>query len=91
MMENKLKKLFDYQRFEQNKKLGKLIKETEKRYAAELSDEDLSLVNAAGDPEIPEAIKDGSRTHEACKDGRVVTADVIIKNTAASALDSPHP
>ncbi|MBQ0037200.1 MAG: hypothetical protein KBS74_00850 [Clostridiales bacterium] len=51
-MENKLKKLFDYQRFEKNEKLEKLIQETEIRYAVELSDDDLSLVNAAGEPEI---------------------------------------
>ena len=47
--EKKLKKLFDYQRFEKNEKLEKLIRETESRYAKELSDADLSLVNAAGD------------------------------------------
>ena len=46
-MEKKLKKLFDYQRFEQNAKLEKLIQETESRYAKELSEEDLSLVFAA--------------------------------------------
>ena len=48
-MEKKLKKLFDYQRFEQNTKLEKLIQETENRYAKELSEEDLSLVSAAGE------------------------------------------
>ena len=48
-MENKLKKLFDYQRFEKNEKLEKLINEAEWRYAAELSDDDLSKVNAAGE------------------------------------------
>ena len=51
-MEKKLKKLFDYQRFEKNEKLEKLIRETESRYAKELSDDDLTLVNAAGGPEI---------------------------------------
>ena len=50
-MEDQLKKLFEYQRFEQNEKLGKLIQETEGRYAAELSDDDLSLVSAAGEHE----------------------------------------
>lgn len=48
-MEKKLKKLFDYQRFEKNERLEKLIRETESRYAKELSDDDLSLVNAAGE------------------------------------------
>ena len=52
-MEKKLKKLFDYQRFEKNERLEKLIRETESRYAKELSDADLSLVNAAGDMIAP--------------------------------------
>ncbi len=51
-MEKKLKRLFDYQRFEKNERLEKLIHETESRYAKELSDDDLSLVNAAGETEI---------------------------------------
>lgn len=49
-MENKLKALFDYQRFEKNERLERLIRETENGYAAEISDDDLSLVNAAGEP-----------------------------------------
>lgn len=48
-MERKLKSLFDYQKFEKNSRLEKLISETENRYARELSDDDLSFVNAAGD------------------------------------------
>ena len=47
--EQKLKKLFDYQRFEKNSKLENLIRETENRYYTELSDDDLSFVNAAGE------------------------------------------
>ena len=62
-MENKLKKLFDYQRFENNAKLEKLIRETETHYAAELSDVDLLLVNAAGEPEI-DIISCGSTPQE---------------------------
>ena len=50
-MEMILKKLFDYQRFEQNEKLDKLIGEAESRYEKALSDDDLDLVNAAGEPE----------------------------------------
>ena len=50
-MEAKLKKLFDYQRFEQSPRLEKLISETQARSAAVLSDEDLELVSAAGAPE----------------------------------------
>lgn len=48
-MENKLRKLFDYQRFENNPRLAKLIEETEARSAQYLSDEDLFFVNAAGE------------------------------------------
>lgn len=48
-MEKKLKVLFDYQHFERNAHLAKLISETESQYARELSDEDLTLVNAAGE------------------------------------------
>ena len=47
--EQKLKKLFDLQKFAKNEKLEKLVQEAESRYAAELSDEDLSFVNAAGE------------------------------------------
>lgn len=49
-MEEKLKKLFDYQKFEKNPRLEKLIEESEARYkAAELSDESLEMVSAAGE------------------------------------------
>ena len=48
-MEKKLRELFDYQRFEPNERLSGLIRETENRYGTELSDEELSLVAAAGE------------------------------------------
>ena len=48
-IDKKLKKVFDFQRFEQNERLGKLISEAADD-AVELSDGDLSQVNAAGDP-----------------------------------------
>ncbi|MDO4811274.1 MAG: hypothetical protein Q3985_04940 [Eubacteriales bacterium] len=48
-MENKLKKLFEYQKFEQNERLAKLIAETEARQPAEISDDDLEMVAAAGE------------------------------------------
>lgn len=51
-MENMLKKLFDYQKFENNARLSSLIKETEERYSAALSDEELFMVAAAGEPEL---------------------------------------
>lgn len=52
-MENRLRALFDYQRFEKNAHLERLINETESRYAMELSDDDLDMLNAAGVPDMP--------------------------------------
>ncbi len=51
-MEKKLKMLFDYQRFEKNAKLEKLISETQDSFAKELSDDELLFVNAAGEPDL---------------------------------------
>lgn len=51
-MEEKLKILFDYQRFRRNERLEKLIESYDAGTAVALSVEDLSLVNAAGSPEI---------------------------------------
>lgn len=48
-MEKKLKSLFEFQRFAGNDRIAKMIEETNNRYAAELSDDDIALVNAAGD------------------------------------------
>ena len=48
-MENKLKALFDYQKFEKNEHLQKIIADTENYYGKELDDNDLFFVNAAGD------------------------------------------
>lgn len=48
-VENKLKKLFEFQRFEKNAKLEALIAETRERYDAALSDDDLEMVAAAGE------------------------------------------
>ena len=46
-----LSSLFDYQRFDSEESLQRLIDETEERYAGtELSDGALSTVSAAGDP-----------------------------------------
>lgn len=50
-MEKKVKSIFEFQRFEGNPRLQKLIEETENRFARELADEDLWLVNAAGVPD----------------------------------------
>ena len=48
-MKNEIKKLFDYQRFENNARLADIISQTESRYKKALSDEELFLVNAAGE------------------------------------------
>ena len=60
-MENKLKKLFEYQRFEKNAKLDAMIAQTRARYDAALSDEDLEMVAAAGEVnELDKAPEDGT-------------------------------
>ena len=48
-MENKLKQLFDYQRFAHNERLAALIEETEEAADETLSDDLLSTVSAAGE------------------------------------------
>lgn len=48
-MENEIKKLFDYQRFENNARLASIISQTEERYGKALSEEELFFVNAAGE------------------------------------------
>ena len=48
-MEQKLTKLFDFQRFEKNAHLEAVIRSAEADYASELSDDELSWVAAAGD------------------------------------------
>ena len=57
-MENKLKSMFEFQRFQNNPRLAKLISETESRYGAELSDDDLFGVNAAGEIPAPDSDED---------------------------------
>lgn len=48
-MDEKLKKLFDYQKFENNKRLGAIISKSQDRLSASLEDDDLDIVYAAGD------------------------------------------
>lgn len=50
-MERKLSKLFDFQRFSGNKRLGLVIATVESRYAGALSENDLKMVSAAGESE----------------------------------------
>lgn len=54
-MESKLKKLFDFQRFEGNASLQSLIDDVHSRYAMrELDMDDMVRVNAAGCSDDPE-------------------------------------
>ena len=59
-MENKLKQLFGYQRFAQNRDLQQVIDNVHAKYAKrELALDDLEMINAAGVPELPDRRKDG--------------------------------
>ncbi|TGY92618.1 hypothetical protein E5329_19410 [Petralouisia muris] len=49
MMEEELRRLFDFQKFSENLRLAEMLDETEKRYGEALSDEELEQVNAAGE------------------------------------------
>ena len=55
----KLTALFNYQRFERNKRLQALIDDTERRCICSLSDDDLEWVSAAGEETDLEDKKDG--------------------------------
>ncbi len=58
-MENKLKQLFGYQRFEENRELQQVIDSVHAKYAMrELALDDLEMVNAAGVAELPDKRKD---------------------------------
>ena len=57
-MNNTLKKLFDYQRFEGNRELQQVIDSVHARYAVqELNLDDMEMVSAAGIPEMPDQQK----------------------------------
>jgi hypothetical protein len=47
-MDNVIKSLFDYHKFEGNSRLSSMISEVEGRYGVSLNDADLEFVNAAG-------------------------------------------
>ena len=64
-MEKTLKRLFDYQRFANNKRIADMIADTESRYnAAPLSDDILELVSAAGEADIQGKLKIGGDTDD---------------------------
>lgn len=51
-MENRLKALFDYQKFQGNKRLVKMMEKAQQSLQAELDDDDLVLLAAAGETDI---------------------------------------
>ena len=57
--QKRLTALFDYQRFERNKRLQALIEDTENRCMNALSDDDLEWVSAAGEKTDLKDKKDG--------------------------------
>ena len=59
MMEKRLQQLFDFQRFEQNSDLAKVIDSVHARYSRrQLSLEELDYVNAAGSAQYAPPKKD---------------------------------
>ena len=54
----RLAQAFDFQRFQRNPRLAAVLDDVERRYAQALSDDDLELVNAAGDI-LPKPEDDG--------------------------------
>lgn len=65
MTEEKLKKLFDFQRFEQNPRLQKVISDTHRRIESrELTDDELDLVAAAGVPDEQSLKKPGDKRND---------------------------
>ncbi len=64
-MEKTLKRLFDYQRFANNKRIADMIADTESRYnAAPLSDDMLELVSAAGEADDQSKLKKDGDTDD---------------------------
>ena len=64
-MEKALKRLFDYQRFADNKRIADMIADTESRYnAVPLSDDMLELVSAAGESDIQGRLKKDGGTND---------------------------
>ena len=47
-MEKKLFNIFDFQKYEENERISKMIEETEQRFGTDIKVEDLEQVTAAG-------------------------------------------
>jgi len=60
-MEGKLKKIFEYQKFAGNRRLEKMLAEADKRSSKALTDEELSMVSAAGEMTV-EITKHGNHS-----------------------------
>lgn len=60
-VQGRLFALFDYQRIEENPRLAKMIEDTEARYGAELSDDSLEFVSAAGETDISQKKSKGGK------------------------------
>ena len=58
VMEQKQKRLFDYQKFNRNPRLDALLSDALARYEGDLADADLELVSAAGEEQakLPEPL-----------------------------------
>ena len=56
-MEQILKRILDFQKFSPNERLSAIISDVEKNYKA-LDDDDLSLVAAAGEPDLTNDIRE---------------------------------
>ena len=52
IMKTLLGRLFDFQKYENNEKLRKMINEIEGRFDSMLSDDELEIVSAAGDSQV---------------------------------------
>ncbi len=61
-MERKLRPLFDYQKFADNRELQQVIDSVHAKYAVrELNLSDMEMVSAAGMPDLPDSKKDGGK------------------------------
>lgn len=60
-VQGRLFALFDYQRIAENPRLAKMIEDTEARYGAELSDDSLEFVSAAGETDISQKKSKGGK------------------------------
>jgi len=54
-MDSKLKALFDFQHFQEDPRLKRVIQSAESHCSQELSDDELLLVSAAGEATVPPA------------------------------------